>query len=230
MLLLQVALIPVLVFSAPLAQALTALAAPLAPPPADMPPQTPPAQRIAIAADRAFAFAYPHLLADWRAAGAELRPFSPLNDAAPPEADLILLPGGYPELHAGRLAANNTFMQGLKNASQHTVIYGECGGYMVLGQGLVDATGQRHKMAGLLDLETSFARRALSLGYRHVTALGGAFPGHYAAHEFHYATTQRATGAPLFEATDATGAPLAPMGLINGRVSGSFAHLIERIE
>ena len=187
----------------------------------------PPAQRIALASDTAFAFAYPHLLADWRAAGAEIRPFSPLADDPVPGADLVLLPGGYPELHAGRLAANTAFMSSLRNVAQTTEIYGECGGFMVLGAGLTDAEGHRHAMAGLLRLETSFAERRLHLGYRTVTAAHGPFPGTHAAHEFHYATTRRAEGPPLFEATDAEGTRLPPMGLRHGRVCGSFAHLIE---
>lgn len=185
----------------------------------------PPAQRIAIARDAAFAFAYPHLLDDWRAGGAELQFFSPLADDPVPDTDLVYLPGGYPELHAGRLAANQRFMTSLRQSK--ATIFGECGGYMVLGDGLIDAGGQRHEMAGLLQLETSFAQRKLHLGYRHLHATTGPFAGHWTGHEFHYATTQKATGTPLFTATDATGTPLPPMGLIAGRVSGSFAHIID---
>ena len=185
----------------------------------------PPAQRIAIARDAAFAFAYPHLLNDWRAGGAELQFFSPLADDPVPDADFIYLPGGYPELHAGRIAANTRFLDSLRQTKAS--IYGECGGYMVLGDGLVDADGTRHAMAGLLRLETTFAQRKLHLGYRHLYAAQGPFAGHWAGHEFHYASTLRADGTPLFTATDATGAALPPMGLIAGRVAGSFAHLID---
>lgn len=208
--------------------ALAALAAALPPaPPA--PRLAPPGQRIAIAQDRAFAFAYPHILDDWRAGGAAVLPFSPLADEAPaPDADFIFLPGGYPELHADTLAAATRFKAGMRAAT--CPIYGECGGYMVLGRSLTDAGGIRHEMLGLLDLETSFATRKLHLGYRHVTAEAGPFPGRWAAHEFHYATTLGQTGQPLFAATDAEGTRLAPMGLTTGRVSGSFAHLIERAE
>lgn len=205
--------------------ALVAMAEPIAAG-AKSPPIRPPAQRIAVAMDPAFAFSYPHLLEDWRAAGAEILPFSPLADEPAPNADLIYLPGGYPELHAGRIAGNNTFIQNLKNASQTTEIYGECGGYMVLGEGLIDADGTRHQMAGLLPLETSFASRKLHLGYRKVHAAAGPFAGVWGAHEFHYATTLRADGSPLFSAQDAEAAQLPDMGLVQGRVSGSFAHLI----
>ncbi|EYD71674.1 cobyrinate a,c-diamide synthase [Limimaricola hongkongensis] len=194
----------------------------------DGPRVPPPAQRIALARDAAFAFAYPHLLTDWRAMGAEIRPFSPLADAAVPEADLVLLPGGYPELHAGRLAAAGTFMQSLRKSAQSSDIYGECGGYMILGDRLVDAGGVSYPMAGLLRLSTSFATRKLHLGYRHVTAAAGPFAGSWAAHEFHYATTLLAEGDALFMARDAEGTALPQMGLRAGRVCGSFAHLIDR--
>ncbi|MCB1330200.1 MAG: cobyrinate a,c-diamide synthase [Maritimibacter sp.] len=206
--------------------ALAALAAPL--PSAGTPVRLPPpGQRIAVAADRAFAFAYPHILADWRAAGADVLPFSPLADEAPAtEADFIFLPGGYPELHAGKLAAAGTFRAGMRAAT--CPVYGECGGYMVLGDGLVDAESTRHEMLGLLRLETSFARRKLHLGYRQAEALRGPFPGSWMAHEFHYATTLRAAGDALFTAADAEGAALPDQGLVAGAISGSFLHLIDR--
>jgi cobyrinic acid a,c-diamide synthase len=206
--------------------ALLALAAPLTPAP-QLAPIPAPASSIAIASDQAFAFAYPHLIADWQRSGAAIKTFSPLADEAAPEADFIFLPGGYPELHAGRIASNQRFLGSLRDAAARSVpVYGECGGYMVLGQSLTDGEGKRHKMAGLLDLETSFAARRLHLGYRRVHASTGPFAGTWAAHEFHYATTIKAEGPPLFVAEDAQGAELGPMGLVNGSVSGSFAHLI----
>ncbi len=187
---------------------------------------SPPAQRIAVASDVAFGFAYPHLLADWRQAGAEILPFSPLRDQAPnPSAELVILPGGFPELHAGRLASASEFRRGV-NAAE--AVYGECGGYMVMGDGLVDAEGQRHAMLGLLRLETSFAVRKLHLGYRRLTALRGPFPGSFFGHEFHYTTTLKAYGEPVFQVQDAEGVELPPAGLANGTASGSFIHLIDR--
>ena len=147
----------------------------------------PPAQRIALAHDAAFAFAYPHLLQDWRRLGAEILTFSPLADEPVPEADLVMLPGGYPELHAGRIATASSFMSSLKKSAKHAEIYGECGGYMVLGEFLLDAKGVPHRMAGLLPLETSFAKPELHLGYRRLSPFGGPFETALAAHEFHYA-------------------------------------------
>ncbi len=201
-----------------------ALATPANPPastPANLPP---PAQSIAIAADDAFAFAYPHLLQAWRDAGAELSFFSPLQDEAPSRADLIFLPGGYPELYAGQLAAAENFKAALHKAPR---VYGECGGYMVMGDGLIDADGHRHKLLGMLRLETSFEKRKLHLGYRSLTPLGGPWSVPLTAHEFHYATTLRADGAPLFAAADAAGVELPSMGLLDGNHCGSFAHIID---
>src|SRR5262249_10100090 len=75
----------------------------------------PPGQRIAVAQDCAFSFLYPHVLDGWRAAGADVRAFSPLADQAPPsDSDVVWLPGGYPELHAGTLASAHRFHAGLR--------------------------------------------------------------------------------------------------------------------
>jgi cobyrinic acid a,c-diamide synthase len=183
------------------------------------------AQNIAIASDEAFSFIYPHLLKSWHAAGATLGFFSPLQDERPPHADAVFLPGGYPELHAGKLSTNAQFFDGLRKFKG--LIYGECGGYMVLGESLIDAQGQRHAMAGLLPLETSFAARKLHLGYRQLISLGGPFPKHLRGHEFHYATIVREGSADrLFDAQTANGTALPAMGLRCGNVMGSFAHII----
>ncbi len=210
--------------------ALQQLAADLPAPPPQAPPRiAPPAAHIAIARDQAFSFAYPHLLQDWRRAGARISHFSPLADEGPhEEAGLVILPGGYPELNAARLARAERFRAAMTAAASRARIYGECGGYMVLGEALTDAAGTRHRMLGLLALETSFEKRRLHLGYRRLKALGGPFEGRFAGHEFHFATTLRAEGAPLFEARDAEGNALPPMGLVSENVSGSFAHLIDR--
>src|ERR1700730_7847659 len=107
----------------------------------------PPGQRIALAHDRAFRFVYPHVLTAWRHAGAEILPLSPPPEEPPPEsADSCWLPCGYPELHAGALAAARRFGDGLRSFAQTRPVHGECGGYMVLGQSLEDAAGHPHAM------------------------------------------------------------------------------------
>jgi cobyrinic acid a,c-diamide synthase len=189
----------------------------------------PPGQRVAVARDPAFSFLYPHLLDQWRSAGAEILPFSPLADEAPdPSADSIWLPGGYPELHAGRLAANARFLDGLRRAT--VPIHGECGGYMVLGQGLEDADGQRYAMAGLLQLETSFAQRRLHIGYRRarlkVDCVLGRAGTEIMGHEFHYARTLSIGDEPLVDCRDVSGAAVPEAGARRGSVSGTFFHAI----
>jgi cobyrinic acid a,c-diamide synthase len=194
-------------------------------------------QRIAVARDAAFVFAYQHLLDGWKAQGAELLPFSPLADEPPPlTADAIYLPGGYPELHAGRLAGAHRFLEGLRTAAARgTVIFGECGGYMILGRTLEDADGVSHAMASLLPLDTSFAKRRLHLGYRHAVAVTGTPFGRAGTvlrgHEFHYSSIVCEDDTqPLFMARDACGADLGAMGTHHGSVMGSFLHIVDRAE
>ena len=192
----------------------------------------PPGQRIALARDAAFSFVYPHLVQGWRAAGGEIVPFSPLADEAPREdCDACWLPGGYPELHAGRLAASARFIEGLRRFAETRPVHGECGGYMALGRSLVDASGVAHKMAGLLGVETSYAKRQMTLGYREARLADDCALGPKGAalrgHEFHYATiAARGDDEPFAFVTDAYGAAPTPAGSRRGRVTGSFFHVI----
>ncbi|WP_299965102.1 cobyrinate a,c-diamide synthase [uncultured Roseobacter sp.] len=191
----------------------------------------PPAQRIALAQDAAFSFAYPHVLAGWRAAGAEVLPFSPLADEAPDAAaDLVWLPGGYPELHGGTIAAAARFRTALRTHAETRPVHGECGGYMALGDGLIDKDGTRHRMAGLLGLVTSYEKRKFHLGYRRARLLAP-MPGHgtgadLRGHEFHYSTILEQPDRPLAEVADADGNPVAETGSHRGQVTGTFFHLI----
>lgn len=192
----------------------------------------PPGQRIAIARDEAFSFLYPHIVSGWRAAGAELSFFSPLRDEAPSEAcDFCWLPGGYPELHAGRLAQATNFRAGMHRFAETRPVHGECGGYMALGRALIDADGKQHEMLGLLDLVTSFATRRLTLGYRVACLLDDGALGprgsRYRGHEFHYATVaEPGRDTPFAELADAYGSAPTYSGSRRGHVSGSFFHVI----
>jgi cobyrinic acid a,c-diamide synthase len=197
-------------------------------------PVPPLGQRIAVARDQAFCFAYPEVLEGWRRRGCELTFFSPLADEPPaPSADSVYLPGGYPELLAERLASGKIFIAGLRRAAgDGKPVYGECGGYMVLGEGLIDGAGRRQRMAGLLPLVTSFAERRLHLGYRCATMLGntplGASGAKFRGHEFHHATVVAEDAADrLLSMRDATGTHLGSHGSRRGSVFGSFVHLIE---
>lgn len=191
----------------------------------------PPAQKIAMAQDAAFSFTYPHLVEGWRAAGAELVPFSPLADEAPAaDADLVWLPGGYPELHGGRLAAATTYQNALRKHAETKPVHGECGGYMALGDVLIDKEGNRHQMAGLLGLVTSFEKRKFHLGYRQIELnapmLGFSAGARLRGHEFHYTTIIEEPDAPLAQVADADGNPVPETGSIKGHVTGTFFHMI----
>jgi cobyrinic acid a,c-diamide synthase len=194
----------------------------------------PPGQRIAVARDAAFSFLYPHIEAGWRRAGAELVPFSPLADEPPREdCDVCWLPGGYPELHAGRLAGAGRFLDGLRTFAQARPVHGECGGYMVLGQSLEDAEGATHAMAGLLPVRTSYHRRKLHLGYRIARLCANGVLGKRGArligHEFHYASEVSPVpneSAALAQVTDAEDIALGLAGHRLGTVTGSFFHVI----
>ncbi|WP_208629974.1 cobyrinate a,c-diamide synthase [Gluconacetobacter entanii] len=194
----------------------------------------PPGQRIAVANDAAFSFLYAHMVMGWREMGAEIRFFSPLADEAPDgECDACWLPGGYPELHAARLYAATRFHAGLRHFARTRRVHGECGGFMTLGASLTDRDGRTHAMVGLLDHETSFARRRMNLGYRaarlrHDCALGPAGT-HLRGHEFHYATiTTPGTDTPLVDLRDGNGEDRGMAGGMRGNVSGTFFHVLAR--
>ena len=192
----------------------------------------PPGRRIALARDRAFSFIYPHVIDAWRRAGAEILPFSPLADEAPPaQADVCWLPGGYPELHTATLAKARNFASGLRHFAATRPVHGECGGYMVLGESLEDAAGGRHPMTGLLGHWTSFAKRSLHLGYRSARLLSAGVLGEAGTvirgHEFHYASLMSSGGdEPFADVADAEGRPLPPSGGRRGHVTGTFFHAI----
>jgi len=195
----------------------------------------PPGQRIAVAADPAFTFMYPHLRDGWRHAGAEIVAFSPLADESPPDdCDACWLPGGYPELHAGLLANAHRFREGLRRFGSTRPVHGECGGYMVLGEGLADAQATRHAMVGLLGHATSFAMRKLHLGYREARLLADSALGRAGSvirgHEFHYATLVSPGADERFlDLTDAHGRPVGHASGRRGHVSGTFFHAIAQV-
>jgi cobyrinic acid a,c-diamide synthase len=190
-------------------------------------------QNIAIAKDNAFSFIYPHIINGWRKNGSEISYFSPLNDETPEiNADAIYLPGGYPELYAEKISHNLTFLNSLREAGrENKIIFGECGGYMVLGNSLIDKAGENHQMAGLLQLETTFKNSKLSLGYKKATSLisspFGPMGTSLRCHEFHYAAVVTSSGNKLFQIKDPSHQDLGFQGLQNKSVFGSFMHLVD---
>ena len=186
-------------------------------------------QSIAVAEDDAFSFIYPHLLTSWLMQGASIGKFSPLRDEAPADdADAVFLPGGYPELHAETLANATCFHRGMEAArSRGALIYGECGGYMVLGRHIRCRDGN-YPMLGFLPHSTDMTSPRRQLGYRILDSLPRSpVEGCFSGHEFHYSTeTPCNSSTGLFNSTDADGQDLGTIGISLGNVCGSYAHVI----
>lgn len=188
---------------------------------------------IAVARDEAFSFYYPENLELLARAGATLVEFSPLRDARlPPGASGVYLGGGYPEVHAARLAANTALLAALRGfAAADGLVYAECGGLMLLGSATDDEAGATHRMAGVLPLRTTMARTALTLGYREVTIDGGGFLPELRArgHEFHRATLDAASVpeslARAYTVRDPVSGASAREGFRVGRTLASWVHV-----
>ncbi|MBI5522486.1 MAG: cobyrinate a,c-diamide synthase [Desulfarculus sp.] len=205
-------------------------------PPAPEPAPAGAPVRLGVARDRAFCFYYPENLRRLEAAGAELVYFSPLCDRQlPPGLSGLYLGGGYPELHAAALAANQGLLRQIADLGrQGLVIYAECGGMMYLGRELTDLDNRRWLMAGLMPLSFRMLPRLRSLGYREITLtvdnpLGNA--GTVArGHEFHYSEVngQEAdpqTSANIYQATGRRGPQPDCQGFLRGNVLASYVHL-----
>ncbi len=142
------------------------------PAPVSAPAQAAPVRaRIAVARDEAFCFCYPETLETLARAGAECVFFSPMRDAALPEADALYLPGGYPELYAEALSKNAPLRRAVAAAvAAGMPTVAECGGFLYLGQTLADEAGSVWPMAGVLPGEGFRAGRLVRFGYADLTA------------------------------------------------------------
>jgi cobyrinic acid a,c-diamide synthase len=177
--------------------------------------------RIAVAHDTAFSFLYRANLDVLRALGAELRFFSPLADAALPEADALYLPGGYPELYLERLSANEAMKQAIR--AHHTAgkpIVAECGGMLYLLDSLTDARGRSAEMVGLLPGNAVMQERLANLGMHGATLPEGTMRGH----TYHYSRME----SPLAPVTWSEGARAGRRGepvYRLGRLHAAYLHL-----
>ena len=176
---------------------------------------------VAIARDEAFNFLYPanvRALRNLVGPDGRVVEFSPLADTAPPDADMLYFPGGYPELYADRLAANRTMIEGVRRHAEHGgMIYGECGGLLYLSEAL-DST----PMCGLLPFRATMRDARLTLGYRSVRIGATTIRGH----EFHYSRLENPDDLPsIAQQTDVHGRPAAARLYRRGRVVGGYTHL-----
>jgi cobyrinic acid a,c-diamide synthase len=208
---------------------LPGLALPREAPPAAVAPTV----RLGVARDRAFCFYYPENLELLAQFGAELVPFSPLTDRELPEnLHGIYLGGGYPELFAAQLAANEGLKRELAaQAAAGLPIYAECGGLMYLSQEIRDLEGNPHSMVGLLPLQVRMLKRLKALGYREITLRAAGLLGpagtRARGHEFHYSEIAAETGdlARLYHLTARQGAEAAPEGYSLMNILASYVHL-----
>jgi len=195
-----------------------------------IPPQ-PARVRIAVAQDDAFAFYYADNLQLLRQAGAELVAFSPIaGEGIPPQVSGVYLGGGYPELYAAALAANERLREQLRDgAASGMPIYAECGGLMALVETLIDGEGNAHRMMGLLPGSVRMGGR-LTLGYRLLTALQSNLlleAGERArGHEFHYSTWDvPEMGRNAYLAAASEGEAGRREGWASGSVLAAYSHL-----
>ncbi len=192
---------------------------------------SPPGQRIAVAKDSAFSFIYPHIFEDWRLQGSELYFFSPLNNESPNKnVDFIWMPGGYPELYLEKISSSDKTKKSLRELSGKVRIHGECGGYMALGDAIIDYKGKYHSMFGLLNLVTSFEKKKLHLGYRAAILKNNnnkiTNSKILRGHEFHYSSIIEQKDQELYNVYDASNKKVTETGSFKNKVSGTFFHLI----
>ena len=186
--------------------------------------------RIAVAQDKAFNFYYQDSLDLLEAWGAEIVPFSPLEDETlPPGAGGVYLGGGFPELFAAELSANRPMLDSIRQAAERGVpVYGECGGLMYLGRSLTDFDGKTHPMAGLLPAVSSMSQSRLSLGYRDVEAVDDgpllASGQQVRGHEFHWSTLEEPPGESesVYRVVNQGG---RPDGFRSGSVWATYVHV-----
>jgi cobyrinic acid a,c-diamide synthase len=204
----------------------------------EIPPEAPleiaaPTVRLGVARDQAFCFYYPENLELLARFGAELVPFSPLKDRElPPNLQGLYLGGGYPELFAARLSANEGLKrQIVQQAAAGLPIYAECGGLMYLSQEIQDLEGRPHVMAGVLPLQVRMLKRLKALGYREITLMADGLLGPAGTkargHEFHYSEIDAETGdlLRLYRLTARQGTETAAEGYYIKNVLASYVHL-----
>lgn len=149
--------------------------------------------RLGVAQDKAFCFYYAENLDMLKYYGAQIVPFSPLDDKSLPDGlDGLYLGGGYPELYLQQLSGNHSFLESLRKASIMKIpVFAECGGFLYLQQAIYDKDGTEYPMAGILPGLSRLGKRLCRFGYIELTARENTLLGKKGtkilAHEFHYA-------------------------------------------
>lgn len=183
---------------------------------------------IAIAYDEAFHFYYKENLTKLEQAGAKIIYFSPLTDTALPQADMLYIGGGFPEIFAEQLEANKSMRDAIKTyAKAGGIIFAECGGYVYLCNS-VSVDGKSYKMCGLIDGDAILHEKRQALGYRTISPLtqlpflreNPTLKGH----EYHYTSISlHREYNPLFKASDSRGNS-TDVGVWDGNIFASYLH------
>jgi len=197
-----------------------------------------PCVRIAVALDKAFCFYYQDNLDILKSYGAEPVYFSPVNDQALPEnIDGIYLGGGYPELFADKLEANESLRMQIREKSLDNMpVYAECGGFMYLCRELYDQQGKRHSMTGCFPFTAAMFPRLKALGYREITLKKTGVIGEAGAkirgHEFHYSEITGNSNIKsgmkidkIYDVADRAGKTAVSEGYQVNNTLGSYIHL-----
>ena len=183
---------------------------------------------IAVAEDEAFSFFYEDNLELLEELGAEIVSFSPLHDTSLPEADGLLIGGGYPELRAQELAANTFMVSSIRRAAEQGMpILAECGGFQYLQEELVDAEGTAYKMCGVLKGSSRITKKLVRFGYVEVSGEGLYFGSGRAirGHEFHYSDST--DNGSACRAVKPDGRSWDCM-VVQGRITAGYPHLYYR--
>lgn len=188
---------------------------------------------IAVAKDEAFNFYYQDNLDLLEELGAKLIYFSPIHDDLLPDGvGGIYIGGGFPEIYANKLEANESMLKSIRKAAEDAiVIYAECGGMMYLLDELISLDGRTHKMCGALKGSSRMQTKRQGLGYITVKAIrdnilcrkGDSFR----AHEFHYSSLLNLPPGTsyAYEVTKKNGATPKYDGICRDNVLASYAHL-----
>lgn len=175
---------------------------------------------VAVARDAAFSFVYAANLDTLAALGARVVTFSPVAGDAVPACDAVWLPGGYPELHPGAMAPHGPFAVSVRaHAAAGRPVLAECGGLLVLLDGLTTRDGVRHPMAAVLPGEARMQPRLAALGLQAVDLPEGTVRGH----TFHHSTAEVPL-VPLARAASPNGRGTAEAVYRHRRVTASYLH------
>jgi len=186
-------------------------------------------RQVAVARDDAFRFVYPATVERLRER-ADVVTFAPAAGDDLPDCDGVYLPGGYPELHAGRLAAGPALDSIADRAAEGLPVFGECGGLMALADSLTTADGETHEMAGVLPADVAMHDRYRALEHVELRArrdgptadAGATLRGH----EFHYSSADVADDARFaFDVERGDGIDGAHDGLLEHRTLGTYCHV-----